>query len=72
MACFLSVEKGCGKTCGDCGKVFVFNSYSVFFQSAQHHLTLHACMYNHLLFLPDINYVAAGNRYLFPKHAVKS
>jgi hypothetical protein len=28
---FTHIEKGCGKSCGDCGKVCVFNSYRVFF-----------------------------------------
>ena len=72
MACFCLWKRAVEKPVEIVEKFSFFNSYSVFFQSVQHRLALYECMYNHLLCLPDINYVAAGNRYLFPKHAVKS
>ena len=69
---FPHVEKGCGKICGDCGKVIVFNSYSVFFQSA--HLSKHPLklLYTRRIFNNQANYVAAGNRNIFPKLSSKS
>ena len=69
---FPHVEKGCGKICGDCGKVIVFNSYSVFFQSAHLSAPPLKLLYTRRIFNNQANYVTAGNWNIFPKLSSKS
>ena len=66
------VEKCCGETCGDCGKVRVFNSYAGVFQLCAWGKSLHKRVYIQGCRKESNNYVAGKSPALFVKEGGKS